>query len=61
MVAAKRRIQEEDLLETLGPAEERGSTVCYICGVPTMTDQFIDQARKAEGMLEENVLFEKWW
>lgn len=59
--AKRRRILEEDLLEALGPVEDRANTVCYICGVPTMTDEFIEKARKAEGMLEENVLFEKWW
>ncbi|KAE8445378.1 hypothetical protein EG329_013500 [Mollisiaceae sp. DMI_Dod_QoI] len=59
--ARKRRITDDDLIEALGPAEERGNTVCYICGVPSMTDEFVGKARKAEGMLEENILFEKWW
>ncbi|KUJ21464.1 ferredoxin reductase-like protein [Mollisia scopiformis] len=57
----RRRVTDQDLLEALGPVEERKDTVCYICGVPTMTDEFVEKAKKAEGMLEENVLFEKWW
>lgn len=61
ITARKRRISDEDLLEALGPVEGRGKTLCYICGVPTMTDEFVEKTRKAEGMLEEHVLFEKWW
>ncbi|CZR68480.1 uncharacterized protein PAC_18379 [Phialocephala subalpina] len=59
--ARRRRITDNDLFEALGPVETRASTVCYICGVPGMTDDFVEKARKVEGMLEENVLFEKWW
>lgn len=55
------RVTEGGLVEALGPVEERGDTVCYICGPPGMTDEFVEKARKAEGMREENVLFEKWW
>lgn len=55
------RITEADLEEALGPVGDRARTVCYICGVPGMTDEFIEKAKRAEGMLEENVLFEKWW
>ncbi|TVY89359.1 Oxidoreductase NAD-binding domain-containing protein [Lachnellula willkommii] len=57
----QRRIQEEDLLRALGPVDERGDTVCYICGVPGMTDAFVGLAQKAEGMDERNVFCEKWW
>jgi hypothetical protein len=57
----RRRIAGVDLLDTLGPVEERGGTMCYICGVPGMTDEFVEKARKAEGMAKENILFEKWW
>ena len=57
----RRRITQKDLIDTLGPVEERPETVCYICGVPEMTDEFVEKARRAEGIGEENVLFEKWW
>jgi hypothetical protein len=61
MSLQRRRITEKDFIEALGPVEERLGTVCYICGVPGMTDEFVEKARMAEGMDEENVLFEKWW
>jgi ferredoxin-NADP reductase len=47
----RRRITQKDLIDAL----------CYICGVPGMTDEFVEKATRAEGMDEENVLFEKWW
>lgn len=57
----RRRIYDTDLLDALGPVEERVGTVCYICGVPTMTDEFVENANHAKGMNEINVLSEKWW
>jgi NAD(P)H-flavin reductase len=57
----RRRIHDTDLLDALGPVEERAGTVSYICGVPTMTDEFVEKAKKAEGMDKVNVLSEKWW
>jgi NAD(P)H-flavin reductase len=57
----KRRVGKEDVLEMLGPLEERRETVCYICGVPTMTDEFVQVAQEAEGMDLQRVLFERWW
>ena len=57
----RRRIHDSDIFATLGAAGERGGTVYYICGVPMMTDDFVDKAKKADGMEEANVLFEKWW
>lgn len=56
-----RRIHDTDLLDALGPVEERAGTVWYICGVPSMTDEFVENARNAKGIDERNVLFEKWW
>lgn len=61
MPVMRRRINEDDLLEALGPVEERQDTVVYICGVPTMTDEFVEKAQLAEGIDKRNVLFEKWW
>ncbi|KAE9379772.1 NADH-cytochrome b-5 reductase [Stipitochalara longipes BDJ] len=57
----RRRIHDTDILDALGPSEEREGTVCYICGVPTMTDDFVQRVKTAEGMKEANVLSEKWW
>lgn len=57
----RRRIQGDDLLDALGPVNERSDTVCYVCGVPAMTDYFVDLAQKADGMDERNVFCEKWW
>ncbi|KAI4116746.1 MAG: hypothetical protein LQ345_002893 [Seirophora villosa] len=55
------RISHRDLLNALGPVEERVGTVVYICGVPSMTDDFVSLLRGAEGMEENRVLCEKWW
>ena len=57
----KGRIQHEDLMKALGPEEEREHTVVYICGVPGMTDEFVEVLKKAPGMEEKRVLCEKWW
>lgn len=57
----KRRIERADLLRALGPVEERSDTVCYVCGVPGMTDDFVALAQNADGMDRRNVFFEKWW
>jgi hypothetical protein len=57
----RRRITERDLIDALGSIGERPGTVCYICGVPGMTDEFVEKARRTEGIDEENILFEKWW
>lgn len=57
----RRRITKEDLLRVLGTVDERSDTVCYICGVPTMTDELVEVARQAEGMDSRHVLFERWW
>ncbi|TVY41464.1 Oxidoreductase NAD-binding domain-containing protein [Lachnellula occidentalis] len=61
MPIQRRRIQEEDVLRALGPVDERSDTVCYVCGVPGMTDALVNLAQKAEGMDERNVFCEKWW
>jgi hypothetical protein len=56
-----RRINEQDILNALGPVEARGQTVCYICGVPGMTDESVEKVLRAEGMVRGNILCEKWW
>jgi len=56
-----RRITSDDLFEALGSADRRQNTLVYVCGLPAMTDDFVEQLRKAPGMDEKNVLCEKWW
>lgn len=57
----RRRIEKSDLLDALGCVEDRQGTVCYVCGVPSMTDEFVEYMKGVEGMREENVLCERWW
>ena len=57
----KGRIQNEDLFDALGPQDQRKNTVVYVCGVPEMTDEFVEILSKAPGMDEKRVLCEKWW
>lgn len=56
-----RRIGHGDLLDCLGPREDRENTVVYVCGPPEMTDDFVEVFGKAEGMEQRRVLCEKWW
>lgn len=56
-----RRISHEDLFEALGPENDRKHTVVYVCGLPAMTDEFVEVLKKAAGMDEKRVLVEKWW
>lgn len=56
-----RRITRQDLLEALGPEGKRGNTLAYVCGLPDMTDGFVDVLKTAPGMDERRVLCEKWW
>lgn len=56
-----RRISHEDLMNVVGGGASRESTVCYICGVPSMTDDFVEFLRKVEGLDDGRVLCERWW
>jgi hypothetical protein len=56
-----RRISHEDLQEALGPKDDRANTVVYVCGLPAMTDEFVEVLSKAKGMEKRRVLTEKWW
>lgn len=57
----RRRIGKSDVLDALGPVEGRKNIVFYVCGVPSMTDEFVRVAKEAEGMDPRRVLCEKWW
>lgn len=55
------RIKLADILDALGPREGRKNTVAYVCGPPEMTDEFVEELSKADGMSPNQVLCEKWW
>lgn len=57
----KRRITVEDVREAVG--EDGRAVAVYICGVPKMTDDFVDKLISPTGLgLEPHrVLYEKWW
>ena len=57
----ERRFEYRELVNSLGPNHMRGTTVAYVCGPPSMTDDVVDVLQKAEEMKKENVLCEKWW
>ena len=50
-----RRILEEDLVA----AATDPDTVCYVCGPPPMTDNFVDVLGRIVGA--ERVFHERWW
>lgn len=56
-----RRINHADLIDAVGSPEDRAGVVCYVCGPPPMTDDFVSFLRQVEGMDEQRVLCEKWW
>ncbi|KAK3359342.1 hypothetical protein B0T25DRAFT_95309 [Lasiosphaeria hispida] len=63
VVFQRRRISVGDVAAVLGP--DRESAVVYVCGVPTMTDHFVEKltsrSKGGLGMEADKVLFEKWW
>jgi len=56
-----RRITLDDIGAVLG--QDRDNAVVYICGVPNMTDYFVERLTAADGlgMDSRRVLYEKWW
>ncbi|KAE8387906.1 hypothetical protein BDV23DRAFT_195525 [Aspergillus alliaceus] len=59
-----RRINQDDLRAALtGPNGDikPEETVCYMCGPPAMTDEFVPSLRGLMGDGGERVFFEKWW
>lgn len=55
----RRRISEADLIQAIKGNEER--TVCFVCGVPTMTDGIVKFLSSRDGVHPDRVLCEKWW
>ena len=56
-----RRIATQDLSTALGPESLRNKTVCYVCGPPRMTDEFVEYLANQAGMAPAQVFYEKWW
>ncbi|KAL2179053.1 uncharacterized protein P884DRAFT_276137 [Thermothelomyces heterothallicus CBS 202.75] len=58
---SRKRMTVRDVQEAVG--KNKGATVIYICGVPRMTDDFVEALVSPEGfgMDQKRVLFEKWW
>ncbi|KAI1771790.1 hypothetical protein F4818DRAFT_189732 [Hypoxylon cercidicola] len=59
-----RRMTVDDLAAAVGDATERRFAVVYVCGVPTMTDEFVQKLTDPQqglGMEPHRVLCEKWW
>jgi len=55
----RRRMGEADLAEAIGG--DGAQTVCYVCGIPSMTDNVVQFLTSKEGMSEDRVLCERWW
>lgn len=57
----RRRINVEDIAEAVG--DDKRFAVVYVCGVPAMTDEFVEKLTSPQGLgLEPHrVLYEKWW
>ncbi|XP_026145737.1 oxidoreductase NAD-binding domain-containing protein 1 [Carassius auratus] len=50
------RISEEELQRYVDPEH----TLCYLCGPPPMIEKVSSDLKKV-GLLEDKILFEKWW
>lgn len=61
MSKQSRRMTLDDLEEALGPEEKRSNTLVYVCGLPSMTDAFVDALKKMPGLDDSRIMFEKWW
>lgn len=57
----QRRITVEEIAEAVG--DDKRFAVVYVCGVPGMTDEFVEKLTFPQGLgLEPHrVLHEKWW
>jgi hypothetical protein len=61
---ARRCTVDDDVAAAVGTVDERRFAVVYVCGVPTMTDDFVAKltdSKKGLGMESHRVLCERWW
>ncbi|KAI5856643.1 hypothetical protein GGS23DRAFT_608041 [Durotheca rogersii] len=58
-----RRMTINDVAAAVGDVSERRFAVVYVCGVPNMTDEFVQKLTDPTGLGMEphKVLCEKWW
>jgi hypothetical protein len=61
-----RRVANADIVQAIDGYRQssqdcRSRTLCYVCGPPRMTDEFVDFLGQQPGMAKERVLCEKWW
>lgn len=56
-----RRVTIDDIADVIG--DDKRFAAVYVCGVPTMTDEFVEKLTSPQGLgLEPHrVLYEKWW
>ncbi|KAG8159249.1 hypothetical protein KVR01_010910 [Diaporthe batatas] len=61
MAFKRRRITIDDIADAIG--DDKRFAAVYICGVPTMTDEFVNKLTSPRGLALEphRVLYEKWW
>lgn len=61
MAFKRRRITIDDIADAIG--DDKRFAAVYVCGVPTMTDDFVEKLTSPQGLgLEPHrVLYEKWW
>ncbi|OHE92412.1 NADH-cytochrome b-5 reductase [Colletotrichum orchidophilum] len=59
----RHRMALDDVADAVGPVTEHGSALVYICGVPSMTDELVENLTSKSGfnLRPERVLCEKWW
>lgn len=60
MTVLKRRMNYDDLNKEI-KSKRPENTLVYVCGLPSMTDDYVDVIKKAPGFDEKRVLCEKWW
>ncbi|KAI0377410.1 hypothetical protein F5Y04DRAFT_177156 [Hypomontagnella monticulosa] len=59
-----RRMAIDDVFAAIGGASERRHAAVYVCGVPTMIDDFVTKLTNPQhglGMEPHRVLCERWW
>lgn len=64
IIIHSRRIKRQDLQATIIGVDAEVNpkeTVCYMCGPPGMTDEFVGLLTGMLGGEKQRVLFEKWW